>query len=286
MNPQPSEAGTTDDDSVVEEGEESEHTPVSQEDALRAQLEVGQEELSRPKGGLALSGLSAGLDIGFGPLFTAALITTAAGVWSEPTLQVATGLAYSLGFVFVVLSGSELFTEHTTLAVLPVLNGDATIADLARLWGVVYCTNLLGGAVFAAGIVLFGSEYGIVASTAFVRLAESLLSHSVASTLFAAVLAGWLMGLLSWMVTSVRGSAARIILVVAITTIIGFGHLPHSIAGNVEVFAGLLTSPSITVSDYARFLLIATVGNVIGGTIFVSLLKYGFITGGIEEREQ
>ncbi|WP_430505692.1 formate/nitrite transporter family protein [Haloparvum sp. PAK95] len=283
MTPQPSEAGTTDAESIAERSSEAEHTPVSQENALRAQLEIGQEELSRPTRGLALSGLSAGLDIGFGPLFMTALITAAAGVWSEPTLRIATGLVYSLGFVFVVLSGTELFTEHTTLAVLPVLNGDSTISDLARLWGVVYCTNLLGGAVFAAGMVSFGTEYGIIAPTAFVRLAEPLLSHSVTSTFFAAVLAGWLMGLLSWMVTSVKGSTARILLVVAITTIIGFGHLPHSIAGNVEVFAGLLASPSITVADYVRFLLIATVGNVTGGIIFVSLLKYGYVTGGIEE---
>ncbi|MFT4947730.1 MAG: formate/nitrite transporter FocA (FNT family) [Natronomonas sp.] len=283
MNSQPNEAGATDDDSVAEADTESEHTPVSQENALRAQLQIGREELTRPKRGLALSGLSAGLDIGFGPLFMTALITTAAGVWSEPTIRLGTGLVYSLGFVFVVLSGTELFTEHTTLAVLPVLNGDATIFDLARLWGVVYCTNLLGGAVFAAGMVTFGPAYGLIAPTAFVRLAEPLVSHSVASTLFAAVLAGWLMGLLSWMVTSVKGSAARIILVVAITTIIGFGHLPHSIAGNVEVVAGLLASPSITIADYGRFLLVATTGNVVGGTIFVSLLKYGYVTGGIEE---
>ena len=283
MTSQPTEAETTDDESVSERSSESDHTPVSQENALRAQLEVGQEELSRPTRGLALSGLSAGLDIGFGPLFMTALITTAAGVWSEPTLRITTGLVYSLGFVFVVLSGTELFTEHTTLAVLPVLNGDATISGLVRLWSVVYCTNLIGGAVFAAGMVTFGTEYGIIAPTAFVRLAAPLLSHSVASTLFAAILAGWLMGLLSWMVTSVKGSTARILLVAAITTVIGFGHLPHSIAGNVEVFAGLLTSSSITVADYVRFLLIATIGNVVGGTIFVSLLKYGYVTGGIED---
>lgn len=283
MTSQPTEAETSDDESAAETSPESEHTPVSQENALEAQLEIGREELSRPTRGLALSGLSAGLDIGFGPLFMTVLITTAAGVWSEPTLRITTGLVYSIGFVFVVLSGTELFTEHTTLAVLPVLNGDATISTLARLWGVVYCTNLIGGAVFAAGMVTFGTEYGLIAPTAFVRLAAPLLSHSVASTLFAATLAGWLMGLLSWMVTSVKGSTARIILVVAITTVIGFGHLPHSIAGNVEVFAALLTSPSITVADYVRFLLIATVGNVIGGTIFVSLLKYGYVTGGVED---
>ncbi|MFB6194369.1 MAG: formate/nitrite transporter family protein [Halobaculum sp.] len=282
MNPQSDEAESTGSESATERGGDAEHTPVSQENALRAQLEIGREELSRPNRGLAFSGLSAGLDIGFGPLFATAIVTTAAGVWSEPTVQVATGVAYSLGFVFVVLSGTELFTEHTTLAVLPVLNGDATVSDLARLWGVVYGTNLLGGAVFAVGMVSFGPAYGVIAPTAFVRLAEPLVSHSAASTLFAATLAGWLMGLLSWMVTSVRGSTARIVLVVAITTIIGFGHLPHSIAGNVEVLAGALAAPAITVADYVRFLLITTVGNVVGGSIFVALLKYTYVVQGIE----
>jgi formate/nitrite transporter FocA (FNT family) len=262
--------------------QEPEHTPVSQEKALQAQLALGEEELSRPTRGLALSGLSAGLDIGFGPLFMTALISVAAGVWSVPSIRMATGIVYSIGFVFVVLSGTELFTEHTTLAVLPVLSGDATISDLAQLWGVVYCTNLLGGAVFAAGMVWFGPEYGIIDRTAFVRLAEPLVSHSAVSTSFAAVLAGWLMGLLSWMVTSVKGSGARILLVVAVTAIIGFAHLPHSVAGNVEVVAGLLASPSITVVDYVRFLAIATGGNIVGGTIFVSLLKYGYVVGGID----
>jgi formate/nitrite transporter FocA (FNT family) len=263
-------------------GRASEHTPVSQEDALRAQLELGKEELSRPTQGLALSGLSAGLDIGFGPLFMTALISVGAAVWSEPTLRIVTGIGYSIGFVFVVLSGTELFTEHTTLAVLPVLNGEATVTDLARLWGVVYGTNLVGGAIFAAGMVRFGPAYGIIDPTAFRLLAEPLLTHSAMATFFAAVLAGWLMALLSWMVTSVKGSGARIALVVAVTTVIGFAHLPHSIAGNVEVLAGLLASPTITVGDYLRFLLLATAGNVLGGTVFVSLLKYGYIIGGIE----
>ena len=42
---------------------------------------------------------------------------------------------YAVGFIFVVLGRSELFTEQTTLAVLPVLNGRASVASLLRGWG-------------------------------------------------------------------------------------------------------------------------------------------------------
>jgi formate/nitrite transporter FocA (FNT family) len=43
----------------------------------------------------------------------------------------------SSGFLFVILGRSELFTEHTTLAVLPVLDGRASLRQLGRLWGLI-----------------------------------------------------------------------------------------------------------------------------------------------------
>ncbi len=46
---------------------------------------------------------------------------------------------------------------------------------------------------------------------------------------------------------------------------IGILHLPHSIAGNVEVLFGLFISSEIPVLDYVTFLGLATVGNVVGG---------------------
>lgn len=274
---EPTESSKTDDEAA-----ESDPTPVSQEDTLRAQLDIGTEELNRPSRGLALSGLSAGLDIGFGPLFMLALVSTASGVWTEPTLDLVTGLIYSVGFVFVVISGTELFTEHTSLAAVPVLDGQASLGELGRLWGIVYATNVVGGSIFAVGIAYFGPAYGIIEQSAFVHLARPLVSHGLLPTLIAATLAGWLMGLLSWLVTAVEGSAARIALVIIVTTVIGFGHLPHSIAGNVEVLAATLAAPQITVDNYLWFMGLATAGNVIGGTVFVALLKYGYVVGGID----
>jgi len=56
----------------------------------------------------------------------------------------------------------------------------------------------------------------------------------------------------------------------------------HSIAGNVEVLFGLLVSPAITLTDYAGFLVLATLGNAFGGAVFVALLKYGHVVRGAE----
>ncbi len=249
----------------------------TKEEILAEEIQRGLGELERPTGGLFLSSLSAGLDIGFGPLFMAVLLTFAGGSWGDPLVRVAVANAYAVGFVFVIGGRSELFTEHTTRAILPYLDGRASLGQVGRLWLLVYAGNVLGGIVFAAGTVYFAPAYGIVEASALVEIAKNLISHRPWQILSAGVIAGWMMGILSWIYTAAKDSTARLIIIWLITFGIGIAHLPHSIAGNVEVLMGTLVSPTIGVVDYVAFLALATVGNAVGGTVFVALLKYGHV---------
>lgn len=255
----------------------------AKQEILAEEIQEGLEELERPASGLFLSGISAGLDIGFGPLFMAVLLTLVGGTWGDPLTRILISNAYAVGFIFVVGGRSELFTEHTTRASLPLFDGRTSLAKLARLWGLVYVGNVLGGIVFAVSMAWFAPAYGIVELSAFTQIASNLTSHGPWLVLAGGVVAGWLMGLLSWLLTAARESISRIAVVWLVTTSIGLAHLPHSIAGNVEVLAGTLVTPSITLGDYVSFLVLATVGNAIGGTVFVSLLKYGHVVRGSEE---
>ena len=83
----------------------------------------------------------------------------------------------AVGFVFVVLGRSELFTEQTTLAVLPVLNGKESIAGLARVWAVVYVANLIGAAAFAGLAVIIGPALGTIEPRAFGEIAAAKTDH-------------------------------------------------------------------------------------------------------------
>ncbi|MFB6165274.1 MAG: formate/nitrite transporter family protein [Haloarculaceae archaeon] len=250
---------------------------------LSQELEKGVLEIDRPNVGIALSGLSAGLDIGFGPLLMAMVLSTPDGGLSPLVREFLVASAYAIGFVFVVIGRSDLFTEHTTLALIPVLDREASLADLARLWGIIYGANLLGAVAFAALAVFVGPAYDVVHTSAFAELAAPLVRFSWWATLLAAVLAGWLMGLLSWLVTASRNTVGAIIMTWLVAMVIGYGHLPHSIAGTIEVLFGVF-SGHVSVAAYLRFLVLSTIGNVVGGTVFVGLLKYGHATqGGKEE---
>ncbi|WP_158058749.1 formate/nitrite transporter family protein [Halorussus halophilus] len=250
------------------------------ESILASQIDEGLNELERPASGLFLSALSAGLDIGFGPLLMAVLATLVGSAWGEPLTSLLIANAYAVGFIFVVLGRSELFTEHTTLAVLPVLDKQASPGQLGRLWGIVYVGNVVGGAVFAVSMVYLAPAYGIAETSAFTDIASKLVEHEPLVLLAGGVLAGWMMGLLSWLVAAAQETTSRVFFVWLVTTSIGVAHLPHSIAGNVEVLAGTIVSASISPLDYLEFLALATVGNAIGGTVFVALLKYGHVVRG------
>lgn len=249
-------------------------------EVLQSMIDKGSHEINRQTSGLLLSSFSAGLDIGFGPLLMGVILTLSVGSYGDLTTELLLASAYSVGFIFVILGRSELFTEHTTLAVMPVIDGKATVDNLARLWAVVYIGNIVGGFVFTALAVLLMPGLGVVNAAAFETIAYKLVSHELHWLFIAGVFAGWLMGLLAWLVSAAQETLSRVFVIWMVTATIGMLHLPHSIAGNVEVLFGLFTSSSITIIDYFAFLSLATIGNAFGGAIFVGLMKYGHVVRG------
>lgn len=253
-------------------------TPTSK--VLKTLIENGLHELNRQTSGLLLSSVSAGLDIGFGPLVMAVVLTLSNGSFGDLGTEFLLASSYSIGFMFVILGRSELFTEHTTLAVVPVLDGQATMSQLGRLWGLVYVGNIVGGFLFCMLTVPLMPGLNVVDPDAFVTIANKLVSHQLHWLFVGGVFAGWLMGLLAWLITAAQETISRIVIILIVTGTIGVLHLPHSIAGNVEVLFGLFMSPEITLYDYLAFLGLATVGNAFGGTVFVGLVKYGHVIRG------
>jgi formate/nitrite transporter FocA (FNT family) len=163
-----------------------------------------------------------------------------------------------------------------------VLDRQASIGQLGRLWGLVYVGNLVGGALFTLLVVLLMPGLGVVSPDAFGTIADKLVSHDLYWLFIAGIFAGWLMGLMAWLVTAAQETISRIFIIWIVAATIGILHLPHSIAGNVEVLFGLFTSSAVSLSDYLAFQLLATIGNAVGGAIFVAVLKYGHVIRGAE----
>jgi formate/nitrite transporter FocA (FNT family) len=248
--------------------------PKTIDEILNEQIETAMREHDRPNLNLLLSSISAGLEIGFSVFLMAAIHSLFFEIVHPSLLHVLLAVAYPLGFVFVIIGKSELFTEHTTLAVIPVLNRNVTFRKLLILWGIVYGGNLLGGYVFGYILSILPGRMEILDQGSFELLARKLIDHPWNIILGSGILAGWLMGLLSWLITSARDTISRILLVGLITTVIGIGGLHHTIVGSIEVFTAMITSPVITWTDYMTVQLWSTLGNIVGGVVFVAFIKF------------
>ncbi len=265
---------------AVEEPPSYAHSLRPYHDMLVEEIISGLGELRRPAIGLLISGLSAGLDIGFGVLLMSA-IATEFGERVDPALErLILANLYAVGFIFVVLGRSELFTEHTSLAVFPVLAGRATVAALARLWSLLYVANIAGALLFAAMLAFIGPRLGFATPDAFKRIATPLTAHAWWLLLLSGVVAGWLMGLLAWLVSATRDTLSQIVFVWLVTASIGIARLGHSIAGAVEVGAAMFALKQFDPLTLGGFLLWTTIGNALGGACFVALLKYGHAVHG------
>jgi formate/nitrite transporter FocA (FNT family) len=244
---------------------------------LDEQIETALREHNRSNQDLFFSAISAGLEIGFSVFLMASIYSLFNDVIHPSALHVLLAIAYPLGFIFVIIGKSELFTEHTTLAVIPVLNRNATIKSLIVLWGIVYAGNLMGGYLFGFILSFLPERLNAIDNGAFYGLAKKLIDHPWHIILGSGILAGWLMGLLSWLVTSSQETISRIVIITLITSVIGIGGLHHSIVGSIEVFTASLTSAVVTWKEYLHVQTWATLGNIIGGVVFVALVKFSHV---------
>lgn len=238
--------------------------------------EIGEAELElrRPPMGLFISGLLAGICIGVAVLLIAVVMKFDGPGASSLTVELCLALAYAVGFVVVILGRMDLFTEYTTMAILPVLHSRASLGQLARLWALVYLGNLLGAAVISVLLAVIVPALGVSDAAILGRLAQDLIHPSWWIVLLSALLAGWLMGLLSWLVTASRETISQLVHILLVTGAIGFAHLHHSITGSVEVLTGLFAGEPVTWMDFGYFLLWATVGNAVGGIVFALMIHH------------
>ncbi len=144
---------------------------------------------------------------------------------------------------------------------------------MLRVWVVVYVANLLGGGIFAFILIYLITSMDLMNVSDVEGIIEPLLKPSHTHILVSAIIAGWLMGLLSWLITTAKETISRILIVF----LIGIEHLHHCIVGSIEILTGVLVSDQVSLMDYVRIQGLATFGNAFGGVVFVAVLKYAHI---------
>lgn len=244
--------------------------------------EEGEEALKRSARALAWSGLAAGLSMGFSFLTQSLIRSALPDTQWRPLLDSA---GYSLGFLIVILGRQQLFTETTVTAVLPLLirRDRATVLALLRFWAVVLAANVIGALIFAILITPRGlfteAEY-----QALVATGKEAVSGAFLATMGRAVLAGWLIALMVWILPSTR--SARLFVILILTYVVALGHFSHSIAGTVDAGFTLFSGNTDIAHFLFGFFAPTLIGNCIGGIALVALLNHAPLAATLQGEEE
>jgi len=232
--------------------------------------EQGEDELSRPVSSLFWSAVAAGIAIMASVSASGAIHHYAPETqWREAL----TSLGYPIGFLVVILGRLQLFTEHTTVAVLPLARAPSFAAALrvARLWAVVFAANVLGAAAVAA-LAVYGRVQSPDVLHGMVQVSAKLLERTPVETLLQAIPAGFLIASIAWIRSATEGSGFSIVF--AITYAIALCGFAHVVAGAAEAFILFWHGEAGLGWVVTGFLAPAFVGNVLGGTGLFALLAH------------
>jgi formate-nitrite transporter family protein len=236
-------------------------------------VEGARGELERRSRNLAFSGLAGGLTLGLSGLTVASIrALIGPGGWQD----LVSYLGYPMGFIAVIIGRAQLFTENTLYPVILVLDERRYLGATARLWGVVFISNIAGALCFALLAVKSGALLPAI-SAQLTKMGTDAVSNTGHHIFWSGVIGGWLIALVAWVVTASQWTIGQLAMVWLLTFVLGVGKFAHCVVTSGEILCAILAG-AVPTAAYLHWLLLATCGNIVGGVVIVSVLNYGQVS--------
>ena len=186
------------------------------------------------------------------------------------------GAAFSLGLILVVIAGAELFTGNN-LIVMAWASRKISTAALLRNWTLVFAANFVGALGTLAMVHLSGTldlGAGEVATTA-ATISSAKQNLGAVEAFFRGVLCNVLVCLAVWLCFASHTVSGKILCIIfPITAFVALG-FEHCVANMYLIPAGMLAAgEAIDWSVLVENLVPVTLGNILGGSVFVALVYW------------
>jgi nitrite transporter len=195
---------------------------------------------------------------------------------NSPFVKLVMGASFGVALTLVIFAGSELFTGNAMIMTVGALSGRAGWLQLGSLWGWSYVGNLVGSLALAFLLAHSGALGGDPQRGFVETIATGKMSLSFEAAFVRGILANWLVCLAVWCSLRTTNDVAKLGLIFwCLFAFIGAG-FEHSIA-NMTLLALALFQPhgeAISWAGYVGSLVPVTLGNVVGGAVFVGGLYW------------
>ena len=263
--------------------------------------DAGKYKVGLPTWNMLLRGFMAGAYIAMGGALATMCSTGIAasdvalrfGTASAGFSQLITGAVFPVGLIIIVLTGAELFTGDAMLAPMAAFIHKISWAQVLNLWVFVYIGNFIGSVVFAY-IMAYGpfvsfDAAGTATATAFGARAMAIAGSKVSyvglmgmwSAFLKAIACNWLVNLAILLGICADDAAGKFFGIwFPIMAFVSSG-FEHCVANMYFLPAGLMVAgltgaaTKVTwISMWTGNLVIVTIGNIVGGLLFVGVLYW------------
>ena len=231
-------------------------------------------EIERPVAALAFSGLFAGACVGFGAVASAAAATALGG---HPGARLVGAMVFPVGFIVVIIGRAQLFAENTLYPVTLVLDERRHLLDAAALDRRPERESDRRGPVCAAA-----DQAAALPPETVAKVAEEGHRATVghwASFFWSAVLGGWAVALVAWLIQSGGAVIGQIALIWTLVFFVGLLGLDHSVSTTIEVICAALKS-EVHLGHGLVWFSAVLLGNIAGGVLITAVLNYGQVRAG------
>jgi len=229
-------------------------------------------------------GILAGAYIAFGAELATLVSTGIADKVGFGIAKFITGGVFSVGLMLVVIGGAELFTGNN-LIFTGFLVGEVPWYKMLRNWVIVYAGNLVGSLLMVWIMKNSGLVDGAVGVTAL-KIATAKVNLPWGEAFFRAIGCNWLVCLAVWLAFAAKDVVGKIFAIFfPIMAFVASG-FEHCIANMYFIPAGMalkVNEAVVTASGLGEELLAnltwkgfwvnnlvpVTIGNIVGGAIFV-----------------
>jgi formate/nitrite transporter len=206
--------------------------------------------------------------------------------------RVLAGAVFAVGLMLVVVAGGELFTGNV-LMLGALCKKRITVGGMLRNWGIVYVFNFVGSVFIAWAIVSSGLLHsgGDMLGAVTIRIAANKAGLGFGAAVILGLLCNWLVCLAVWLAFASQQMIGKLFAIFFPIWLFVTSGFEHSIANMYYVPAGILAKADSTLLQAAldsgvapeaidgltwggfllHNLLPVTIGNIIGGGLFVVL---------------
>ena len=242
----------------------------------------GDLELERSIAALFWSALAAGLTMGLS-LMAMGLLNSR--LPDGDGFKVIASFGYCAGFLAVILSRQQLFTENTLTAVLPIMSKPTlnNFGRLLRLWAVVLVGNLMG-TLLVAYVMLHLPIFDTQTDKAFLEIGRKVMENDASQMFAKGIISGWMIATMVWMIPSME--SAKMWIIILITYLMALGDFTHIVVGTAEV-SYLVFAGELPWKDFWLIFAGPTLaGNIIGGSFIFALISHAQIRSDTQKPEQ